>query len=372
MSVFVSKSEKFYDGHTSKTHKVSVMLSGSILHLQDDDQNTLHSWTLENIKIIERPVHPAPAILSYSKSPDARLHISDEKGWKYLHSRLKQKGKKSRRYLPTHWSSFGAYGLVSVLSLGFIFLLFPKVLSNAAYLIPQSWEKELGSHIALSIANGEEGCIAPQGKTALNNLRKKLQTTMDRKITYDIHVVDNPHLLNAFAAPGGYIFLYRKVIDDAKSPDELAGILAHEMAHIELYHTTKSVVRDLGIGFTLSMIFGGTASNMGDIARVLSQMGYSREDESEADAHAVMTLTKLKASPAGLRSFLERVHEEEWDIDFEGQEYLEYLSTHPDTEKRIAAIHVDKEKDYRPIISQKEWSAIRSICDKTKPITLTE
>lgn len=372
MSIHISKSEKFYDGHTSKAHKVSVILSGSILHLQDENQKTIHSWTLDKITIIERPIPPAPAILSYIKSPDARLHITNKKGWEYLKSRLAQKGKKSSRHLPTHWSSFGAYGLVSVLSLIFIFLLFPRVMGGLAYLMPLSWEKTLGHHISASMTNGEKGCTKAEGKAALDKLQRTLQKTMKRKIPYDIHVIDDPYFLNAFALPGGYIFLYRKVIDDATTPEEVAGILAHEMAHIELYHTTKSVVRDLGLGFTLSMVFGGNASSMGDIARILSQMGYSREDESAADMHAIQTLKQLNISPAGLQDFLTRVHEQEWDIDFEGQEYLEYISTHPDTEKRIAAIKINKDTNYTPAMSKKEWSALRSICDQTKDIKLME
>ncbi len=367
MSVSVASAVKFYDGKTSKVHIVDVVFSGSILHITDSTGNNLASWSIATIKILEPPSPPVPGVMSSDVAPDARLHIEAGKGWTYIKSRIPKHNKKLW-LLPTHWSSFFGYGLVSVLSLAFLFIMFPRVLGNLAHFMPASWEKALGQHVMKTMVGSDRTCSAPAGQKVLNDMTRKIQGQMTRDVKYDVRVINNNYMLNAFAAPGGHIIIYKKIIDDAGSPEELVGILAHEMAHVELRHASKSVIRNLGLGYTLSAIFGNVGS-LESAASLLSQMSYSREDERSADAHAKETLTALDINPKGLQEFLERVAEMEPEIDIKGAEFLSYLSSHPDTRERIKALEQDQARRYKAPMSEREWNALRSICDKTKPTT---
>ncbi len=367
MSVSVASAVKFYDGKTSKVHIVDVVFSGSILHITDSTGNNLASWSIATIKVLEPPSPPVPGVISSDTMPDARLHIEDGKGWAYIKSRIPKHNKKLW-LLPTHWSSFFGYGLVSVLSLAFLFIMFPRVLGNLAHFMPASWEKALGQHVMKTMVGSDKTCSAPAGQKVLNDMTRKIQGQMTRDVKYDVRVINNSYMLNAFAAPGGHIIIYKKIIDDAGSPEELVGILAHEMAHVELRHASKSVIRNLGLGYTLSAIFGNVGS-LESAASLLSQMSYSREDERSADAHAKKTLNALNINPRGLQEFLERVAEMEPDIDIKGIEFLSYLSSHPDTRERIKALEQDQTQRYTAPMSEREWNAVRSICDETKPTT---
>ena len=367
MSVSIAASTKFYDGKTSNAHLVSITLSGSILHITNEAGENLASWSLTTIRIIEPPSHPAPGIIGSDKYPDARLLIEEGKNWTYLKSRIPKSNKRGR-LLPTHWTSFFGYSAAAVLSLAFLFLMFPRILGGFAYMMPISWEKALGKHVMSSMVGSDKTCSAEEGQKALEYLTYRIKSQMKRKIKYDVRVIDNDWMFNAFAAPGGHIVIYRKIIDDASSAEELAGVLAHEMAHVELRHSTKSLIRDIGLGFTLSLIFGDIGT-LESATKLLSQMSYSREDERAADLHAKNTLNAINISPKGLQDFLRLVAEEELDIEFKGSEFLTYLSSHPDTEERIKALNENPEQQYEPAMSAKDWNAVRNICEKTKSTT---
>ena len=370
MAVSVTKSAKFYDGKTSTVHVVSVDLSGSILRISSQNGEGLASWSLNTLTIIELPSSPAPGVISSDKFPDARLKIDDGKGWKYLTSRIPKANKTSSRLLPTHWSSFFGYGAVSVLSITLLFMMFPRILSNLAYFIPASWETELGQNVITQLVDGHRICAGPKGQAALDKLTKTIKSQFKRDIEYSVQIIDNRNVLNAFAAPGGHIVFYRKVIEDAGSPEELAGVLAHEMAHIELYHTTKGLVRDMGLTAALSFMIGHLGS-LDTAIKFLNQMQYSREDERAADNHAKITLNALNINPEGLGDFLERVSKMEQaleELDFKGKEYLDYLSSHPNTIERIKALKGDKGREYAPPMSAPEWQDILEMCKHTKPL----
>ena len=365
MSVTIATSTKFYDGKTSKAHTVSVMLSGSILYIRSEDGEDLATWSLQQLNIVSHPAPPLAGTICSDKALDARLTIEAGKNWDYLKSRI-PKHKRRGLNLPVHWASFAAYGGVAVLSIVFLFMMFPRIIGNIAYVIPASWEEALGQEVMPSIVGTDKTCSAAQGQAALKRLVDRIETKMNREITYDVRVIKNSYITNAFAAPGGHIIIYQNIIDDADNPEELAGVLAHEMAHVELYHTTRAMVRDLGLGITLSLIFGDTGSIEG-IARLLSQMSYSREDETEADMHAKKTLMALNINPSGLQGFLRRIAKSEIDLDFKGKEFLDYISSHPNTQARIEALEDTSNRKYPPAMSAQDWDAIQNICTKSKP-----
>lgn len=364
MSIYLARNTKFHDGKTSAVHYVTVTLTGKTLSIANDGKTIMHQWPLDTVSVVQSDTDGLPPVITSTRSPNARLHLNDRKGWKTLKDRLPKKA--GIPVLPENFIAYSSYLAVGALSLYLLFLLLPRLVSLSAPLIPLSWEQELGKHVAQSIAAADT-CNAPDGQKALEQLAERLAQHMKRDVPYDIRVIDTPQRMNAFAAPGGYIVIYNSLIENANSPDEVAGVLAHEMAHIELYHTTQSVLRAAGLSLTLKLMLGDTGLDR--LAGVLTQMRYSRHDERAADIMALKVLKKAGISHQGLAGFLKQIQKMPIHKAMEEQaSWLGYLSSHPKTEERIALImNTEPYETSGPALPPTQWQALRRICSQTHP-----
>ncbi|MGH1456629.1 MAG: M48 family metallopeptidase [Alphaproteobacteria bacterium] len=391
MSFYLSKSAKYYDGKTGTPHDVSLILTGTTLQLMEGGA-LLETWNGSAVTVIDHPAPPVPGIFGYTENQDARLYIDNEKEWKTLYIRLPKSSKKVIT-LPTNWSSFFIYAFVSILSLYFLFLLFPRIIERTAYLIPAEVERSIGQQVANSMTKNYDLCTAPAGTQAMQKVFNTMTAQASRDISYEIYVVENDFMPNAFAAPGGYLIVFSEVIERAETPEEVFGVLAHEIAHVDLYHTTKGIMRDLGMRFVLSMMVGGTSIE--GAASFFSQMNYSREDESEADLYGRAIMIEAGINPKGMRHFFESIQKWEGDfyteieesineeiekeedkielpsMDFFNQPFWEYLSTHPNTDKRIEKLRsLENDASFAPVLNDEEWQSLKDICSETKKFKL--
>ncbi len=169
-------------------------------------------------------------------------------------------------------------------------------------------------------------------QTILDNFRATGRLTFK---SYKVFRLDSPEV-NAMALPGGHILLTQGLMTlPNTSEDQLAGILAHEMAHVELGHCRKALIlknRTEALQLFLSLVKRrlGTAAS---IVEHLAKLGISRESELEADDFAVQLLLKSRYSPIGLVQFLETAKEME-----RIPEWLTFLSTHPGNNERIGRL----------------------------------
>jgi predicted Zn-dependent protease len=172
----------------------------------------------------------------------------------------------------------------------------------------------------------EEGT---QVQTILDDFRATGRLTFK---SYKVFRMDSPEV-NALALPGGHILLTQGLMTlSDTSEDQLAGILAHEIAHVELGHCRKALIRKnrteaLQLFLSLANRRPGTASS---IVEHLAKLGISRESEMEADDFAFQLLLKSRYAPIGLVQFLEKAKERE-----RIPEWLTFLSTHPGNNERI-------------------------------------
>ena len=157
------------------------------------------------------------------------------------------------------------------------------------------------------------------------------------EFVWKMHVIDAP-TLNAFCAPGGYIYFYTGLLKYLDTEAQVAGVMGHEMAHADCRHSTKQMTKDYGISTLLGILVG---DNAGELTKIAAQMAgslaglkFSRDDESEADKCAVRYLSKTKYKPTGVAGFFEKLKAEQ-----KGGKMPEFLSTHPSDEHRIAAIY---------------------------------
>ena len=141
---------------------------------------------------------------------------------------------------------------------------------------------------------------------------------------------------NAFALPGGTVVVTDQLLELSPDDAALAGVLAHEIGHVEHRHLMRQLISGTVVGAVATLLAGDTSSVMVALPAVLADLSYSRDMEREADAYAVDVL-KLKNIPVGpFADLLERLQSAHRAGG--GSEWAPYLRTHPDTGDRVAAI----------------------------------
>ena len=182
----------------------------------------------------------------------------------------------------------------------------------------------------------------PRLNDYVQSVMTKLAANRERKdINYEVRVVESAEP-NAFALPGGYIYITTGALRMMKSESELAGVLGHEMTHIEKRHGIKAIQAQL-VGMGIGVAALGQTDNQGiqvggAIALGLALSGNSRAQESESDEHGCRFAHKAGYDPRGLTTFLEKIKRIEHPS-------TELLSDHPETDSRIKAVNKQIQKE---------------------------
>jgi predicted Zn-dependent protease len=235
---------------------------------------------------------------------------------------------------------------------------FPLLSGVVAPLVPNSVQNQIGEEMVASTGKNAAYCNDPEGIAALETLVDKLATAADDDRAYKVYVND-ADVLNAFAAPGGHVVIFKPIIDNAESPNEVAGVLAHEMGHVVEDHPAKGVVEALGYGVFGLLTFGVT-DDAPQIARSLLTNHYSRADELDADQVGVDMLNTAGIDSRGLISFFDKLKKA--GADMPGA--LEFLSTHPSGDTRADKLDGDI-REGEPALTDAQWKALRGICKST-------
>jgi len=138
---------------------------------------------------------------------------------------------------------------------------------------------------------------------------------------------------NAFALPGGTIYLTRGLLDSVESENELAFVLSHELGHFRNRDHLRALGRGMIVSLTLSALVGGSAAeSVPRVVTTLTQSGFAREQEREADAFGIALVQAEYGHVAGADGFFRRLPDATADI---ADEFAAYLATHPVSESRI-------------------------------------
>lgn len=221
-----------------------------------------------------------------------------------------------------------------------------------APMIPQSWENRMGDAMVGDF--GGRICSTPAGDKALAALVARIDPQAEAR---DV-VVANIPLVNAVTLPGGRIILFDGLIQQAGSPDEVAGVLGHELGHVRHRDTMTGLVRQLG----LSVLLGGFGGDAGGYLNGVLSMSYGRKAEDAADSVAIAQMRAARISPAGAAAFFERMGGKGEGADMERA--MTWLSSHPlsaDRRKRFEAA-VQRGAAYRPALDAAQWQALRRSC----------
>lgn len=244
------------------------------------------------------------------------------------------------------------------------YLIYPYVNHLIVALIPDSWAIRAGDAVLdeLYTEYSSNVCHSEAGDKALKKLVKKVQGK-DLPYKLRVEVVENSQV-NALTAPGGRIVILNGLVQEARSPGELAGILAHEAGHVYYKHPLQGLVNALGFSIAGSF-FGGDAAT---IAVVVLSMSYSRKMERQADKKALATLNDINISARGILGFFDRLNKKKRNTL--GVKFQKLLSTHPLSEERMSTItdyitSHESEKNFSSFLTDQEWQSLKNICKST-------
>jgi len=221
-----------------------------------------------------------------------------------------------------------------------------------APLIPQSWENRMGDAMVGDF--GGRFCRTASGDAALRALVVQIDPRGEAR---EVAIANIP-LVNAVTLPGGRIILFDGLVQQAGTPDEVAGILGHELGHVRHRDTVAGLVRQLG----LSVVLGGFGGSGGGYLNSVLALSYGRDAETAADGVAIDQMRRAAISPARTADFFTRMGGE-GETRGEAQA-LTWLSSHPlstERRKRFAAA-VEPGARYRPALNAAQWRALRASC----------
>lgn len=338
-----------HNGVTAVPVPVEAQLSPSALRIVRADGAT-ETWPVGALREIDKM--PWELRIARAGAPQ-RLVVRDPDMMAALDTaltpwRIDEKARRRRRAFRT--------ALFVPLLGALLWFGWPPLADAIARTVPMSWEQRIGDSVVATMTNGRRRCEAPDGVAALNRLSARLAETAGLSARPSLVVLDSG-LVNAFATPGRHVVIHRGLIDQAGSPEEVAGVLAHEFGHIRHRHGLRHVARAVGVGTFVSVLIGG--SDLGAVAATLVvTLSYSRDFEAQADADAADVLTRSGIGVEGLARFFERVA---------GPARREpslraYFTTHPDPAERAAGLRARGGEATAKAMTPEEWQALRMIC----------
>ncbi len=200
-------------------------------------------------------------------------------------------------------------------------------------------EVQLGKQFSREIEKEMKIYSDPTVTAYIDRLGQRLANHSQRQnITYHFKVV-NTEAVNAFAVPGGYLYVNIGLIRAAENESELAGVIGHEIGHVVGKHGVKQMTRQLGLAAVAQLALGENQSKLEQMVAGLATNGvlmkYSRDAEREADGHAVQEMYDAGVDPEGMATFFEKLLK----LQKGKPSKLEQMfSTHPPTVERIAAV----------------------------------
>lgn len=217
-------------------------------------------------------------------------------------------------------------------------------------IVPISVEKEkkIGASIAKQVGEEFEDTDDPLIQKRFEEIGKRLACVSDRpNLGYQFKVLkakgpEKERYYNAFAVPGGYVYMFDAMLEMLETDDKIAAVTAHEIGHICAKHSVKRLQKSLGanILMLLALVTARDGKSIAEANRALAQlmMAYSREDELEADRLSVTYMEKAEFDPNGVMESLLTLKE----LRKEGRErkYISYR-THPYLSERIAYVRTE-------------------------------
>ena len=370
---------RYFDGQSAQPTEVVLSFGGRSLVIVGLDDRAIAHWPLATLRslgdpsesvvqLVPDPTSDERVVLEDREMIEAVTHVCPN-----LYHREVDKPGLRRAAL---WG-LGALASVAVILL----VLIPTLADQLAEYIPPEREQALGDAVADQLgdllgaqtATRPALCTEATGSTALTLMTRRVSASADLPYPLKVNVL-NSGLVNAVTLPGGRILIFRGLIDEADSPEEVAGVLAHEIGHVINRDPTRGVLRSAGtagiIGLLLGDFFGATV--MAAASDAVLNASHQREAETLADELAYELMGEAGLPATALADFFEKMRAEHG----ESSGPLKYLASHPALSgraERAAAADRIGNGTFVPVLLDRDWLALQNICDVESDIdTLTD
>jgi Zn-dependent protease with chaperone function len=361
----------FFDGTCSARNDVVVEAGTAGLQIFSADRHLLDEWLYAELR---RQASP-DGVLRLGRHGEtllARLEVRDAALAAAIEDRAVtlDRGGTAERKLRRKVVILSLAAVVSLIFTAIIGV--PVLATRVTPLVPIAVEQKLGDavdgqiratldtkHLGAAFVCGS-GANGAAGRAALDKLVGRLQAAAALPYPLRVDVVRRPDF-NAFALPGGHIYVFQGLIDRAQSPDELAGVLAHEIGHVAHRDGTRTVLQAAGLSFLFGMMLGDFVGGGAVViaAKTVVRSSYSRRVEAAADIYSVSLMRKVGADPRALAVILARVTADK-------DEGIKILADHPDTKDRVVAINaIAPTGATTPLLGAADWAALKQICAPT-------
>lgn len=342
----------YYDGISSRRRQVDLQL-GAQLDITELGI-VLATWRYDDIRRVDGS--RGLRLTSVVAATQARLEIEDEAVQGLLTARctaLDQGRGGGQAWQIVAWSLAAAASIVLMTLYGI-----PLVADRLAPLVPAAAERRLGDAVDKQVRalTGGKQCTGAEGQRAFTKMVEALRTAGGSVAPLEAQVLSSP-IPNAVALPGGRIYLFEGLLQRARDPDEVAGVIAHEIGHAEHRDGLRSVIRNGGTSFLFGLLFGDITGSGAVIfaSRTLLDASHSREAETAADDFAIRAMTRLGRSPARLGEFLVRI------TGNGGRTTI--IDSHPVSSERLERMkQAAPAMVGPPILTEVEWRALQRIC----------
>ena len=363
-------SAKYFDGTSARQHKAMVQMAerhGTPVLVIQVDGRPEEIWPVPELREVTDQARDEGIVLSQGQDGIARLIVPHGHSEDVIRAAAPDLGKKvvsnSMIRKLVLWIG-GAAASVALIML----VILPALANQLATMIPVEREVQLGQAALRQLSGflGEDEkkltCDGPKGLAALEKMTARI--VGDHEIPYDLKVqVFDHEMINAFAVPGGHVVLFKGLLQAARSPEEVAGVLGHEIGHVVNRDPTRLTLRSAGSVGILGMVFGDFAG--GALALVLTEQlisaQYAQDAEAGADEFAHELLADAKLPASSFATFFITLKDKYGDDDG----LLSHLASHPNLQGRAdaaTAADVIGDGNYEPVLTDQEWRDLRRIC----------
>ena len=369
----------FFDGRSSQKHHVDVELTPQEIILKEPGNEPIR-WAYPHLRWAAEtsPFHIEHPIADKNGEHLETLVVEDRDFYASVLKIAPESFSATAKGPSFNWKLYSA-GMLVLVFFAYVFIkTVPSFLADQMVdKIPVEWEVTVGQSILkmLPVAQKPD----PEILKVLQDTIDLLEQSVKGNQPYDLQVYILPvKQVNALALPGGPIVIFEGLLSKAESPEELAGVIAHEIQHILLRHSTRGILRNMAESMLVAVLLGDMNSVMEgviNLAGELETLGLSREMETEADQKGMELILAANIDPHGMIRIFEKLIQEESPqkelpeekpiSEDNDMEFSFYFSTHPSGRNRLAQLEKQMESHenriWTPLFPDLDWNDIKSV-----------
>lgn len=338
----------FLPEHGTRRIAGTLRIDGGMVNFAGDD--AFLAFPLEGVQVTMGGASDRLIFFAHASFPKASIFTSDQAilahpAFAQNPTLVRARDRIRHRKFISRCITFSLLALI-VAAIAAVWFAKNPMVKAVARQVPVEWEQKLGDTAFAQASLGSKLITDAAVKKQLEQLIAPLLAAVPQdRYQFKLHLVEDASL-NAFALPGGNVALHTGLLLAADTPEEILGVLAHELSHVTEQHGMRGIVQSLGLYAIVTTFFGdatGLAAILVDHAPFLLTQKFSRDHEREADEQGFRLLEAAKLNPRGMITFFEKLRREEEKLreklpGGEALDALNFLSTHPATPERTARL----------------------------------